>query len=54
MSKKKDYGTASPEEISAGFALATEIAKKIRAVPNPAVQDMIKKLIALISIEPGA
>jgi hypothetical protein len=52
MSKKKDYGTASPEEISAGFALAAEIAKKIREVHNPAVQNMIKELIALIEVRP--
>ena len=48
---KKDYGTASHEEIMAGYKTVTDIANTIRAVKNPAVRDMIMKLIALINIE---
>lgn len=50
MSKEKDYGTASHEEIISGIALAGEIAGMIHAVPNPAVQNMVKKLITQIVI----
>jgi hypothetical protein len=48
---KKDYGTASHEEIMAGYKTATKIANTIRAVKNPAVRDMIKQMIAMINIE---
>lgn len=48
---KRDYGTATSEEIHAGFAIATSIAETIKAIPNPAVQQMVKELIQLIQIE---
>lgn len=47
----KNYGTATSEEIHAGFAIATSIAETIKAIPNPAVQNMVKKLIALIQVK---
>ena len=46
-----DYGTASHKEIIAGFKVAMRIAKQIQAVKNPAVRDVIKKLIALIRVK---
>jgi len=49
---KIDYGTAPHEEIIAGIQTATKIAEMIRAVPSPAVRDMIKKLIAMIRVTP--
>jgi hypothetical protein len=46
--RKRDYGGATHEEIMAGMELAIKIAKMIRTMPNPAVRNMIKDLIALI------
>jgi hypothetical protein len=48
---KTDYGTATSDEISEGFAIAMEIADKLLKIPNPAVQNMVKELIALIRIQ---
>lgn len=47
---KPDYGTASSEEIIAGIRVANDIVTSIRAVPNPAVQNMIRELISLMYI----
>lgn len=48
---KRDYGTATYDEIQAGFKVAASIAETIKAIPNPAVQNMVKELIALIEVE---
>lgn len=47
-----DYGTATGEEIAAGVKLATALAKQIKALPNPAVQNMVKEMIAMITVQP--
>jgi hypothetical protein len=51
MAKKKDYGTATHEEILEGISVATELATRIRAMKNPAVRNLIKKLLELINID---
>jgi hypothetical protein len=51
MAKKLNYGTAKHEEIIAGVELATEFASKMRDF-SPAVQNMIKELIALFDVRP--
>jgi len=45
---RTDYGTATHREILAGMQTATELARTIRAVPNPAVQHMILQLLKLL------
>jgi hypothetical protein len=52
VSRKVDYGTAPHEEIIAGIETATKIGKLILEHKNPAVQNMIKQMIALIAIDP--
>ena len=47
-----DYGTATAEEINEGFKIAVSIARQIKALPNPAVQQMVKNLLAMIYISP--
>lgn len=49
---KPDYGTATGEEVDEGFKMATRIAAEIKSHPNPAVQNLVKELIAMIRIEP--
>ena len=51
--KKVDYGTATADEINEGFKLAIDLAVRIKALPNPAVQNMVKELISLIQIRPN-
>jgi hypothetical protein len=50
--KRPNYGPASHEEIIAGINIAKEIGLTIKALPNPAVRQMVKDLIALINVEP--
>lgn len=50
--KKQDYGTATGEEVDEGFKMATRIAAEIKSMSNPAVQNLVKELIAMIRIEP--
>lgn len=50
--KKPDYGTATGAEVDEGFKMATRIAAEIKSHPNPAVQNLVKELVAMIQIEP--
>jgi hypothetical protein len=49
---KPDYGTATGEEVDEGYKMAARIAEEIKSLPNPAVQNFVKQLVALIRIEP--
>lgn len=49
---RRDYGTASGEEVDEAFRMATRIAEEIKSLPNPAAQNLVKELIAMIRIEP--
>lgn len=51
---KPDYGTATHEEINEGFKVANSIAETIKALPNPAVRNMVKNLVGMIYIEAPA
>lgn len=48
--RNPDFGTATSEEISAGFSVAMHIAEEIFDIKNPAVQNMVKDLVALIHV----
>jgi hypothetical protein len=50
--KKPDYGTATGAEVAEVFKMATRIADEIKSIPNPALQNLVKELIALIRIDP--